>query len=114
MNNTYAAAKIKNGIDIENLGASFTDNYIRKRINSKIKAYVITPDTPQDREYKGNFEGNYTFIRLIHDFKIKANINIVGDLVMTFTIDPAQGTLRRNADEAQTLKVIFHKLWDTA
>lgn len=103
----------ESGVDAESIGPVFMENYIRKRIDHKIKAHVITPDMLKDKKYKKEYEGRYTHIKLLPDFHMKANINIVGDLVMSFTLDPPQGTLRRNPDEAQTLKAIFKKLWNT-
>jgi len=99
--------------DVKVLGSAFIDNYITKRIKNKVKAYVITPGEESDKEYKEQLEGNFTFIKMLPKFDIKANINIVGDLVMAFSLsEPYQGTLRRNLEEAETLKSIFWKLWD--
>jgi predicted transcriptional regulator len=103
---------IESGIDVEVLGDAFVQNYINRRLSSKIKAYVITPNSSKDKEYKEDYDGTLTQIKLLPDFKIASNINIVGDLVMTFSIHPHQGTLRRDKAEADTFKSIFKKLWE--
>ena len=100
------------GVDLENLDETFIDKYIAKRIRKKIKAYVITPDALPDRKYLENYEGNYTFIKMLSDFPIKANFNIVGDLVMAFSPNPIKGILIRDADIATTLKVFFRGYWE--
>jgi predicted transcriptional regulator len=102
---------IENGKDFEVLGEAFIHNYVQKRISSKVKAHIITPDSLEDREFKDEYEGKYTSIKLLRDFRIKANINIVSNLVMTFSLNPLQGTLRMDRDEAFTLKEIFKKMW---
>lgn len=102
----------ENGLDMEVIGETFINNYIRRRLDAKKMAYVITPDSMQDKEYKDEFEGKFTHIKLIPNFKMKANINIVGNLVMTFSLSPIQGTLRRNKQEAETFKAIFWKMWE--
>ncbi|MDF2379600.1 MAG: hypothetical protein P1V18_05300 [Candidatus Gracilibacteria bacterium] len=98
--------------DAEILDTDFIDHYIKRRIDNKISAHVITPNEDVDIEYKKEYQDNYTFIKMIPDFKIDANINVVGDLVMTFSLhEPFTGTLRRDHSEAATLKEIFQKLW---
>lgn len=103
---------IENGKDFEVLGDAFIHNYVAKRIESKVKAYIITPDSLEDKVFRESYDDNYTSIKLLHDFKIKANINIVNNLVMTFSLNPLQGTLRMDKDEAATLKEIFRKIWE--
>lgn len=102
----------ESGADIENLDNAFVSQYIQKRITKKIVAYVITPNAQEDQEYQKIYEGKYTFIRLLSKFSLGANINIVGDLVMSFTIHPPQGTIRRDKEEAKSQKAIFWKLWE--
>lgn len=103
----------ESGNDFEVLGEAFIHNYVQKRISSKIKAYIITPATLEDKSFKEDYEGKYTFIKMLPDFKIKANINLVSNMVMTFSLNPLQGTLRMDKDEAATLKQIFWKMWET-
>ncbi len=93
------------------LGISFIKNYTQRRIDNKIKAYVIAPDKPEERAYKKEYQGKFTEVKLLKDINIDANINVVGNLVMTFSTDPPQGTLRRNIAEANTLRSIFEMLW---
>jgi hypothetical protein len=93
------------------IGTAFFDNYIKKRVQNKVEALVICPKGKADKEYQENFESKYTKIKLIDDFPIGSNVNITGKLVMTFSASPAQGTLRSNQQEAETLKAVFHKLW---
>ena len=99
------------GADAERLGEVFLDSYVKKRIKSNIEAYVISPDALEDQEYKKEHEGPLTHVKIIPSFDIKASINVVGDLVMSFGIDPPQGTLRRDSGEAATLKALFYHLW---
>lgn len=101
----------ESGKDFEVLGEAFIHNYVQKRISSKVKAYIITPDSLADKVFKEEYEGKYTFVKFIPDFKIKANINLVSNLVMTFSLNPLQGTLRMDKDEAASLKEIFWKMW---
>jgi hypothetical protein len=103
----------ENKISDTAIGEIFLENYIKKRLSSKVKAFVICPNTTQDQIYKENYSGKYTEVKLIKDFKLDANINIVGNLVMTFSINPHQGTLRRDLAEANTFKSIFKVLWDS-
>jgi len=108
-----AILALESGVDAEYLGKIFLSNYIKKRVESKVHAYVITPNTKKDKQYKEEYEGEYTSIKLIPDFKMLANINIVGDLVMSFSLNPPQGTLRRDKSEAETLKAMFNKIWNS-
>ncbi len=101
----------ESGTDIEKLNNEFVSQYIQERIEKKIIAYVITPNDQEDRAYQKMYEGKYTFIRLLPEFPLGANINIVGDLVMSFTVHPPQGTIRRDKEEAKSQKAIFWKLW---
>jgi|GEM_PF-2572745 len=102
---------IESGIDVEVLGDAFLHHYITQRVKKGIKAFVISPSSSSDKKYKEDYEGKLTAIKLLPDFKIHSNMNIVGDLVMTFSLSPDQGTLRRDKAEAETLKAIFKKLW---
>ncbi len=93
------------------IGEEFIENYISKRIKSKIDAKVICPASDDDRNYQNDHQGKYTQIRLHKDLNIEANINITGNLVMTFTINPPEGTLRRSSAEAKTIKSMFDVIW---
>ena len=93
------------------IGTAFFDNYIKKRTQNKVQALVICPKGEADKAYQENFESEFTKIKLIEDFPIGSNVNITGKLVMTFSTNPSQGTLRSNQQEAKTLKAVFHKLW---
>lgn len=99
------------GMEDESLDNTFFIKYTKKRIKKKINAFVMTSDTDFDIKYKKENEGKYTFVKLISNFDIKTNINIVGDLVMTFTTNPEKGTLRRDKNEAETFKYLFQKIW---
>lgn len=102
---------IESGIDIEVLGNTFIANYIKRRLSYNVKALIITPNTATDRQFLEDNESRLTAIKLLPNFKIDSNINVVGDLVMTFSLNPLQGTLRRDKAEARTYKAIFNKLW---
>lgn len=99
------------GVDAQTLGIPFIDRYIRKRLQAKVEAYIISPSENADKEYKQKYEGPLTHVKIVPSIDIHANINIVGDLVMSFDLDPAQGTLRKDRSEAQTFKAIFRELW---
>ncbi len=99
------------GLDAASLGTAFVEKYVQRRIDAGIEAYVLSPATTKDREYKKQYEGSLTHVKLLPDFDIKANINVVGDLVMSFDLDLPQGTLRRDKAEAQTVKTLFRELW---
>ncbi len=90
----------------------FFDNYIQKRFASKVKAYVLGPNNASNRRYKKRAEGEFTEVTLLDNFNVETNINIVGDLLMTFSLNPIQGTIRRNYKEAKTFKTIFWKMWN--
>lgn len=99
------------GLDAASLGTTFIRKYIQRRIDAGIQAYVLSPATSEDRAYQEQFEGKLTHVKLLPEFDIRANINVVGDLVMSFDLEPAQGTLRRDNAEAQTMKCLFRELW---
>ncbi len=101
----------ENNIQNLYLGEDFLHKYIGRRVQNKIKAYVICPFTPQDIRYKEEFRSQFTKIKLIKELSIDANVNIVGNLVMSFSASPPQGTLRRDQAEAHTLRAIFQELW---
>lgn len=100
-------------LDAPPIGKVFLENYIENRIKSGVRAFVIAPDTQADRTYKKNYQGKFTFVKLVPGLEIEANINIVGDLVMSYAIDAQEGVLRRNSSEANTLKSAFMKLWES-
>lgn len=102
---------IESNINNTDLGEGFLEMYIENRIKHKIKALVVCPCTSQDMEYKKIYKSKYTYVKLLKNFPIDANINIVGDLVMTFSTNPPQGTLHRSRAEAQTWCEVFKKLW---
>lgn len=90
----------------------FFDDYIQKRFAGKVKAYVIGPNTNSNKAYKRRTEGEFTKVRLLDDLDFKTNINIVGDLLMTFSLEPVQGIIQRNCQETKTFKAIFWKMWN--
>ena len=73
---------------------------------------MITPGTAADTQYKTQHEGAYTQVKTIKDLNIDANVNIVGNLVMTFSINEPKGTLQRDISSANTWKAVFEKLWN--
>jgi len=89
----------------------FFDDYIQKRFANKVKAYVINPATPANTEYRKNAEGEFTEIRVLDDFDFEENMNIVGDIVVTFSVNPVQGMIRKSRKEANTLKSLFWRTW---
>ena len=97
------------GFDVEE---EFVEKYVGSRVQNKVSAQVICPATKEDEAYKKNHENKYTKIKLIKELDLDANINVVGDLVMTFSTNPEQGTLRRDRSEANTWKTLFRFLWD--
>ena len=108
-NDIYA---FEHNIANSDIGATFFENYVQQRIEHQIQAYVICPPNTEDLNYQKKWEGEFTNVRLIEDFQPDANINIVGDLVMSFSLIPAQGTLRRNRAEANTWRSVFKTLWE--
>lgn len=106
--NIYA---IENNRANVRIGNQFFDEYIQRRTEKGIKAYILSPYTIEDKEYQNRFQSSFTKIKLLKNFPINANINIVGNLVMSFSLNPPQGALRRNKAEAQTWKEVFQKLW---
>ncbi len=101
----------ESNVDKSDIGELFLKNYIDKRIKSKVKAFVISPLTEMDKKYKDRYQGEYTEAKLLSDFPIDASINVVGNLVMTFSVDNPRGTLRRNLAEANTWRAIFWEIW---
>ncbi len=95
------------------IGKIFLENYLKKRIQNKIIAKVITCDDQASREYKEQNDSSLTDTLILSKIKLQGTINIVGDLVMSFSTKPPQGTLRRNKIEANDLKNIFNMLWDS-
>lgn len=95
------------------IGDGFTESYIRRRVENNVRALVICPINEEDKQYKDCYQSECTTVKLVDSFELDANINVVGDLVMSFCSDPAEGTLRRNRAEATTLKAIFKKIWNS-
>ncbi len=102
---------IENNLDNPEIGDQFFEKYIERRLRNKVEANVLCPNRPEDVAYQKSVDGTYTKVKLLEDFPIMANVNIVGDLVMTFTTNPAQGTLHRDRGKAETWKAVFKKLW---
>lgn len=100
-----------NDINNEGLGETFLKNYVESRISKKVHAYVLCPRNAEDEEYKEQFESEFTHIKLVDDFPLEAIVNVVGNLVMTFSNNPPQGTLRRSEAEANTWRAIFDFMW---
>lgn len=94
------------------IGQGFLDTYIKKRVESNVVAHVICPNRESDQKYKAEHESECTKIKTIDAIEIDANINICGDLVMSFSIQNRQGVLRRNKAEANTLRSVFMQLWN--
>ncbi|QQS59892.1 hypothetical protein IPN35_03420 [Candidatus Peregrinibacteria bacterium] len=96
-----------------NIGKDFLESYLKRRIEAKVLARVIIPDTPAGREYKKENKDNpFTKVSIIKDFDIQGTINITGDLVMSYALSPPQGILRRNTIEANDFKQIFSFCWN--
>jgi hypothetical protein len=102
---------IERGKDVDVIGSRFIDDYVSNRVKNGIKANIIISDSPIDRKFKKENEGPFTSIKLIPDFLIEANINVVGNLVMSFSLSPMQGTLKRDIAEANTMRSVFNWLW---
>ena len=98
--------------DFEAIGQDFSRQYISQRLDAGAKAYVLTPKSDADVKYKAHNEGDLTEVKLMPDFDIASSMNIVGDVVMTFTLNPPKGTIRRDQEEAKTLKALFKKIWN--
>ncbi|MDP2691158.1 MAG: helix-turn-helix domain-containing protein [bacterium] len=103
---------LENKLSSSEIGEIFLNNYVEKRKMNKVKAFVICPFNEEDKEYKEKNQGEFTEVKLIKDFNVDANINIVGDLVMAFSVSPQQGTLRRNKAEANTWRTLFEFIWE--
>lgn len=93
--------------DAKVIGNNFFYSHIKRRVKHKVVAKVICPDSSHDRKYKAENHGKYTKIKLDSDLSLKTNINIVGDMVLTFTVDPPEGTLRIHDNDAKTQKYFF-------
>lgn len=104
----YESTADANQIDKED---KFFAYYIEKRVQNKVLAKVICPDTKEDRQYKRESEGTYTKIKLDPKFVTKVNTNIVGDLEMTFTLNPPEGTITIHQQKAELQKHLFKRLW---
>lgn len=94
------------------IGKIFLENYLARRIENGVQAKVIAPRSKASEKYKANNDNHLTQTKLLDDFHLRGTINIAGDLVMTYSVSPPIGTLRKNAMEAESLKAIFYKLWE--
>jgi len=103
---------IEKNEELDVIRKCFFEGYIRKRIKNKIKACVINPDTPSDRDYKKMAGGAFTKIMTLGNFDFEDNIIVTGDVVITFSVNPTQGTIRRNRKEANTFKALFWRVWN--
>ncbi|QDT91468.1 hypothetical protein [Gimesia algae] len=110
--NDESILAFESGLDAESVGDEFMQAYIEKRIAAKVPAFVLSPNEEQDQAYKAHYEGNLTHVQLVDGLALEANVNVVGSLVMTYTLNPARGTIRRDQGEAETLKCVFWKLWE--
>lgn len=102
----------ESGLDAESVGEAFMQEYSDKRIKARVEAFVLSPNEMQDQAYKTRYEGQLTHVQLVDALAVSANVNVVGSLVMTYTLNPARGTIRRDQGEAETLKCVFWKLWE--
>ena len=93
------------------LGEKFVKKFIEKRKKARIKAFVICPFSKEDVKYREEYCDKYTKIRLVKGINFPANINIVGHKVLTFSINPPQGTIRNDIAEADTQRSIFWDYW---
>lgn len=96
------------------IGEEFLENYLRRRLENKVLARVITTDTENAREYAVKRDKRYTQVQIAADLKLNGTINIVGDLVMSYSMDPLQGTLLRDHAQAENLKNIFELVWNAS
>ena len=101
----------ESGMDAESVGDAFMKQYIQQRLAANVEAFVLSPNEAPDRAYREAHEGELTHVQLVDHLAIDANINVVGNLVMTYTLTPPRGTIRRDRSEAETLKSVFWKLW---
>jgi hypothetical protein len=99
--------------EVSPIGKRFLENYLQKRFEHKIIAKVIAPNTAASREYAAN-EHPFTEAKIVKNLLMKGTINIVGSLVMSYSTDPVQGTLRRDSIEAHDLKHLFQYLWNVS
>ena len=93
------------------IGKLFLENYLHKRLENKILAKVIAPDTAACRAYKRENDNGFTKTKIFPKLRLTGTINIVGNLVMSYSSTPPRGTLRRDQVEAFNLKQIFDGLW---
>ena len=101
---------LENNIPNSEIGELFIEEYVNKRIENNVIAHVICPQRAEDKDYKSEYQSEHTKIKLIENLPIDANINVVGDLVMSFSTKPLHGTLRRNKAEANTWRIVLQKL----
>ncbi|MDF2378605.1 MAG: hypothetical protein P1V18_00065 [Candidatus Gracilibacteria bacterium] len=101
--------KVESGI-----GAEFLGNYLNRRIENKVMAKVITTDTASAREYAIGRNESFTDVQIAADLSLSGTINIVGDLIMSYSMKPLQGTLLRDHSQANNLKNIFNLVWNAS
>jgi hypothetical protein len=94
------------------LGDQFVNGYVNQRLSSNVQALVLCPANDSAEYYKVGFGSDLTQVRLLKDFEVGACVNVVGDLVMTFSDNPIQGVLRRDSQEAKTYRGVFRKIWN--
>jgi predicted transcriptional regulator len=85
------------------------EHYNTARLNEHLVTCIIAGEDAV--EYKKKYHNCYTQFKLIPSLHIYTNIHIVGNLIMEFTLEPAQGSLRKDTAEANTWKSIHNQLW---
>lgn len=107
-----ALLAFENNVVNNNLGDDFVKKYIDLRVQYKVKAYVICPNSKQDQKYRKEFSSKYTEIKLIPNLHIDENINVSKSVVMSFSPETLDGDFHRNKSKANTLESIFWKIWN--
>ena len=96
------------------IGEAFVANYVRRRVQHGIHAYVLCGTRGDDEAYRRDYGGPLTSVKLVPRLTVHANVNVVGSLVMTFASNPPRGTLRYDLAEADTWRSMLRLLWGPA
>ena len=106
--NIYA---FESNLHNSDIGSSFLDQYVKKRTAHNINAFVICPYTKNDIQYKSRFQGSHTQVKLVKNYPIVANANIVGSKVMCFSTNPPKGSLVCFQPLADSFMQHFDWMW---
>jgi sugar-specific transcriptional regulator TrmB len=93
------------------------EQYVPKRVASKIWVRSIAPDVPEMQKYKGEDQASLRRTKLIpaHDFPVDVEINLYGkSKVGVMSFEEKFGLIIESPKIYQTLKGIFEAQWETS